>query len=534
MTDVQDIWKNVLMRNHHERQRKRIEELIPQLAICGHQHYLSLHKYISDSPERFFAREVFLRFYHFIEERHRSASHILRDYLKEKANRLDSAMFFLTEINHYVWHDALEQLDEYEFIRFIDQKVHPAYLRLTEAAFYPMIHIAAFFSRKDRGKETEGLDLFCAVEELRQTDLSFLVSVYRHIVRNSIAHGGVQYLQKEIRYEDKKGNQERLSDTEVVRLFDDLLDVCNAMALGFKVFALAHLADGCVIPQQLLLEELQAETESPWWHIEGCIPCQLLDKKQLLIYARPKTRDYFKVQFYSFLSAVLAEQFAPGYDRYFLSLRSTRSLPGWGAFNGQRIRAAREKTPKSLLDYTGILENDLLFFVPRPRLPRFLGKIVSYWHSFTLHLPFVFANIRESQGIPQMTPRYASLHRNGALAVLNGSVVLESPQGEVDKELVKRSCRKIIHLTASKARMGCRFWDMARVLPLGYARVNLFLRDYRKRRLSSFGLGSDLICTVQFKRLSRIQAPDIYQSEIEIYTRYRIAWNRAWLDNRGG
>ena len=51
-----------------------------------------------------------------------------------------------------------------------------------------------------------------------------------------------------------------------------------------------------------------------------------------------------------------------------------------------------------------------------------------------------------------------------------------------------------------------------------------------ERLNSGFGLGRNLVCTIQVKRIQRIRSPDIMGSTVEQLGGYRIAWNRAWLE----
>lgn len=69
-----------------------------------------------------------------------------------------------------------------------------------------------------------------------------------------------------------------------------------------------------------------------------------------------------------------------------------------------------------------------------------------------------------------------------------------------------------------------------RFFPLGFAKLHIYKSDYRRRKLINFGLSDDLICTVQVKRLKEVKLPDIKDSTIEIIGKYRIAWNKQWLD----
>jgi hypothetical protein len=393
-----------------------------------------------------------------------------------------------------------------------------------------MIHLVAVVSRTDRGKGTDGLDLFNAVEELSSSPLAELGTFYNNTVRNAVAHGGITFRPHEIEYRDRKKSEIR-ETSEIIALFDGLLDACNGLALAMAVLVLTHLEDGYVAPQQLLLEELRAETDSPWWRVEGCLPAEIGKASQLLIYARPRTRDFLKVQFYTFMTAALAELFAPGYDRYFFSLRSPMALPGFASFSGSRLALIRARGPRSIEDYGDVREEDVpLFYVPRLKLPGILGRIDSFIRVFQIKLPAFRASIRELLGRSEILVRTGAIHRNGAWVVLKGAVVMRSPGGKLKQDLVRRACSRVISETLSYARARSATLDLTRVLPLGFARVSVLERDYRKRRLASFGLGPDLICTIQLRRIARIQSPDILDSTIEQVGHFRIAWNKAWID----
>jgi hypothetical protein len=285
------------------------------------------------------------------------------------------------------------------------------------------------------------------------------------------------------------------------------------------------------IPQQLLLDELRAETLSPWWYIDGCIPSRIAAGKQLIVYAKPNTRDFKKAQFYCFLTAVLAEELAPGFDRYFLSLRSPASPSGFAAFDGLKLRQVREDGPSSFHDYRGVLENDLLFFVPRLKLLRLPGWLDTLRQSFAIRWPFAVAEFRRRLGRPSVHARTATVHRISLWAILNGTVVLDLGREEISAAQVKASCHRILTAASRTAQRSLPLWSLTRWLPLGWARVSVFRRDYRKRRLASYGLGPDLICTVQLRRFRCVKAPDILDSRIEQSGRYRIAWNRSWTES---
>jgi hypothetical protein len=250
------------------------------------------------------------------QKRDQSDREALKTYFIRFNAEINRALLFVREINSEEWHDRLlgNGEDEYDLIRFIDKHVHPTYLRLIEGVLTPLARPVAYFSRLDRGKGTDGLNVWSVVQELEGGPAESLVRSYRHIIRNGIAHGGITFVQDEVRYRDNE-NEETFRTKAVVSLLDDLLDTCNGVVAGLKVFLLVARDRGYIPPRELLLEELQEETCTPWWRIEGCVESEVAGRSQLIVYARPDSRDYSKVRWSTIQSGILAEFFAPGYER---------------------------------------------------------------------------------------------------------------------------------------------------------------------------------------------------------------------------
>lgn len=522
METLQNILETPLLRATHAQMRDEIQEMFPELKKCSHNHFLSIHKYIRRSPQRFYSNSAYVNFLKWLEDRNRKDQTAFQEYLSEQDTILNRAFLHLEEVNNLDWHDYFEKIDDFELIRFIDQQIHPTYLRLVEAVFTPLCRIIAHFTRVDRGKETSGLDLWQVVKELEKMNLYEIVAPYKHIIRNAIAHGGITYLQKEILYRDKKGNEEIHGDTDTIRIFDDFLDTCNALALAFSLFLLANQPKGYKLPQQLLLDELKEETMAPWWEVVGCTPSKFNDLNQLIVYVRPHTSDYDKVQISTFQTGVLTEKFAPGYDRYFFSLRSLSAWPGWAAFDGRKLCEIRNKKNAVIENYKGTIEDNLIFYVPRIKIPKLLARIQNIILSYKLHIPLALSNMKKQLDWPNIYVREAKIHKNAWGSVLNGSVFLEFSVGQITQKNVRKFRRKILRKVLSEARYKASVLDISRYLPLGFARVSIFCKDYRRRRLSGFGLGQHLVCTIQVKRIQRIQIPDIFGATIEqIDTMYR-------------
>jgi len=534
VNEVPNLWRNIGLRGVHARQRLAVRKLFPALQTCGHAHFLSLYRFLSGCPERFYGRQEFEVFFAFLERQHRGNAVRTRDYVNEYSRSLDNAFVFLGEVNAYPWHDRSVEADEIEEIRFLDQQVHPAYLRLVEGTFAPLAHFAAYTARLDRGRSTEGLDLFNIVDELKRTPLLCLTSPYRETVRNGIAHAGVAYAQKEIRYWDIKGNSETLATLETARLFEDLVDTCNAMAFAWSLFLLVHLSDGYKVPKQILIEELRAEVASPWWRVDSAVERVLPSDSQLLLYAHSPSRDPLRRQYYSLLTAVLAEFFVPGYDSYAIPFRAARGLGGVAVFDGHRLAEARNAGPTSFADYSDVFRSRrFVDFGPRRRLPRLFRLFGGWLQILRATLPTLLSDIRKGRGEPTVVVRIASLHRSGCWAILRATVVISAPEGDADKAAVRSASKRIFKRALALARSNHGLLVPAHWLALGWGRIFVLRADHRRTRLSSFGLGADLICTLQVARSRRVRVPDIMGSTVEQRGKLRIAWNRAWMEAFG-
>jgi len=454
-----------------------------------------------------------------------------KEYFYHHDKEINGAFLNLEEINRFDWHDEFTGNQDYELIRLIDQRIHPTYLRMIESVLCPILSIAAYFSRIDKGSGTDGLNIFQVIEELKDTDLNEVTKPYSQIMRNGVAHGGITYLQDEIRYRDSKGNEDKKDVHEIIRIFDDLVDTCNALIIALSVFLLTHQAYGYKLPQQLLINELIEETENPWWEIIGCLPSELTQMNQLIIFARSRTMFFDKIRFFAIQSCLLAGTLAPGYDRYFMSIRSQTSTLGCVSFDGRKLKQVHENPDSPFEDYIRTIEDNVIF-KKRVRRLKFCERLETLLGSFGINWKRFKA--KSLVGIPRISVRISSIHRSGWGVVLKSKVIVINPNGEISKDYIKRWSGRIVKKSLHHARSKCSFNNKMRYLFLGYADISVFRRDYRRRRLADFNLDPDLICTIKIKRIKRIRNPDIYKSETEVNGKYHFAWNRSWLEDTSG
>ena len=115
--------------------------------------------------------------------------------------------------------------------------------------------------------------------------------------------------------------------------------------------------------------------------------------------------------------------------------------------------------------------------------------------------------------------------------VLSAYVTIDNAMN-IDKDLIKKLRKKIVSKSFKYAKAQEEYFRLEKYLPLGYATIHVFQKNYRKRHLESFGLKKDLVCTIRVQKIRRIRSPDIFASEGEIIGGYRIAWNKAWFESQ--
>jgi len=249
-----------------------------------------------------------------------------------------------------------------------------------------------------------------------------------------------------------------------------------------------------------------------------------------MVYCRTNSLDFSKVQIAAFQTATLAEKFIPGYIRYFISISSNKAYAGFARFDGLKLKSLRTSGTTMLEDYKGVLVEDLLFYVPRIKLPKIILIIDTYIHSIKCAVPLILKEYRKNTSQLKVTPRITSSHKNSWGLVVSSYIVIENEFGKLNKSIISKNIRLIIRKSKKPVNTQLLKGDLKKILPVGYMRVHVFHNDYRTRRLASFGLNEDLICTIQLKRIKRIQAPDIFGSTIEIINGYRVAWNKKWIE----
>lgn len=525
-----DVVKNLLLKITHEHQRNEIISHFPSLKDCQDSSYLSIINYIHEVPQQFYSENILDKYLRWLQVCDTKYKEKLQSYIVENEFDISQAILHLGEINSHRWNDYFKPENDFELIRFIDQKIHPAYLRLIESVFSPLLHVVSYFYRESKGKNNNEMGIWNIVQDVAKTDLSDSLVPYEHLVRNGIAHGNVEYINDNIRYTDNKNNSNKYGCYKIISTYDEMLDVCNALSLGLSIFLLNNKSDGYFLPSQILLNELKVETKTPWWSVQGYLKSEQDKKGQLVIFARCTTADTDKARVSAFQTGVLAEEFAKGFGNYFISITSPVAHSGFISFDGDILKELRFSDDAEIEDYSKSVLNGGFFYFPKFKFPKFIYKIQNYIYFIKTNFKFEIYKAMSLPLPPSINIRSATIHRNSWGDVLSAYVTIDNAMN-IDKDLIKKLRKKIVRKSFKYAKAQMEYFRIAKYLPLGYATIHVFQKNYRKRHLESFGLKKDLVCTIRVKKIRRIQSPDIFDSEVEIIGGFRIAWNKAWLES---
>lgn len=509
----------------NEYKKTELLKCFPDLQNCQCEDFISIYNFFTHKPECFYNKEIFSIYLEWLQSIDGSQHEDLVNYFIEYENHLSNAIRNINQINDLQIHDEdLKGKDEYNLLEVIDNCIHPNYLKMVEGVFAPLIHPVAYLSRKKRNTSVERLDVFNSVEEIQSQcqNMENIVKPYRHIVRNGIAHGSVQYLNNEIKYTDKKGNNEIIYYADVITLFDELVDCCNAMVLALKIFFTKKAKNEYKLPFAFLIDELKAQSENKWLEVNNCIQMTIQSKvSQMLVYTFVKTTDVLKVNYFMLQIANLAESLIPGYDRYFITLKSKCAYPGWYSFNGAKLKLARCSIAEDYTLFKNAIDESGVLFHTKIKYPTFFYKIDNFVESFLIHFRILRKKLENEYKKANIILKNYESHKSGFSNIVNGDIVLTVYNNVDIAEFIRNHYSQIVRYVSRHT---------VKLLPLGFARISVYSKQMRKRTYKHYGLGEDLVCVIQYKKLQRIRCRNIFESTVEEHGLYRIEWNKKWLE----
>ena len=435
-----DLFQNILVKNLHDKKRRILVNRFSDLNTLDTKSYLFLDKYHSNIPEKFYNEHLFTNFLDTLNNfalKNDDYIEMLNNFEKE----INISFSTIEDINALDFHNKVIQNDKAHMQLLCSQFYNPSYLQLVESVYSPLIKILAYISRMNRSASIEGLDIFNCSEELKGTNLDIFLKDYRHIVRNGIAHGYIEYNFREVIYTDKRHKSESLTYDELVELYNDLLDCCNACILALKLFYLKYI-NKVNVPDSMIFEILKSEVCNPWWDVSKFLVSAREDNKsQLNIFIEVNAIEYLKVYYSSFQTAILAEQLFPNYDYYFLSFQSNIAYSGYAMFNGKKLKKVKDKNPTNMDDYINILQDNMVFYSTKIQYPKFINKLETYWYSGKIHFPMSLHNFHQQIGYLDFEIKNIKIFRRSFFLIITGDVVFYNVDTLIHKEIQKKNKR---------------------------------------------------------------------------------------------
>jgi hypothetical protein len=289
------------------------------------------------------------------------------------------------------------------------------------------------------------------------------------------------------------------------------------------------------IPQSILIEELQAQSNSPAWNVINCLDsiASFRNKKQLIIYTENSFWDYDKVLYNAFRTAILAEKFSVGYERFFFKLNSKHSPNGWAAFDGNALKDLRECRTENVSDYSDVLEGNFLFFIPKIKFPKLIYKLGTFYAILSVTFPLAWRNYKTKFFPNPFVSRETKAHSKTYFTVIQDPSVIVKRQFQTNIQiLIRNNYKRIVRSVIKYSRRQEDVFSGVRYKPVKYVRVFVYDTDMRVRNLRSSGLIPELVCSIELNTTRRIQTHDILCGIPEQIGKYRIVWNKKWLERQ--
>jgi hypothetical protein len=244
---------------------------------------------------------------------------LLASFLRANHESLKTAFRSMEDINRLPIQDrTLGDIgaDNLDYLIARDLNIHPAYLHLTEAVFGIAILPAAQLERRKRSRDELNIKLQARFEELMGGPFAPFLEPFERKVRNAIAHGSIVFRDNGVEYRDFKESVPH-AVVSAFRLFDRAVDVCNGLLLAYRLFFIEAkdflASEHITVPLPILIRELQAQIETPSWHVLGALETAHTNgQASLRLLVDSSLADDREVYERTGITGTVAERLAPG------------------------------------------------------------------------------------------------------------------------------------------------------------------------------------------------------------------------------
>ena len=521
--------QNPLTLKLHEYQRHEIIQAFPQINTQK-QIPLIFWNYLNGRPEKFYSDEIFHIALSTLNQFLKKYPDQMANFLIKENNEFNIALRQLIDINSLPIHDDILPKDDLDLIKFCDNTILPSYLKLVEGVFHVIINPIIAFIQLENGKPIKDLPLFDQIEKLKYQYAIFTESVSR-TMRNGIAHGGVIFRNNDITFIDKKGKKETYRIQDVIPIFDNLLDACNAIVLAFLLLYHENhdffKNNNISLPITIIYEELKSELKSPGWEIKGCLESQTFNgRSQLNIFTSNSFRDKSRLVYHVIRTMHITNIYAPSYDRYFLKINSKHYLNGFISFNGIKIRELQsELSDDNVSKYFSAIESPLIWHRDLP-FSKFYTYAATLLSAIKVAFPLEFQKIKKKNFNYFIEPRFIEVSTERYINRARVSIIIHThPNIKID-DLIRKNIEKILKKSIRFARKDISYFSLSKYLPISFIHINVLTKDFRKRKMGYPGLISELICTIERDKTKKVKLRDIATGIPEVIRDIRLVWNK--------
>lgn len=526
------MWANTALLEEY---RRRAVVLFPELETCGHEFFAFMSLYARVIPWKFFDRGTATNTLRVLNEIRATDDWLLLSFFKDRHGEIEIALRSLEEINRASFHDrdwwSLETLNH---IRDIRELVHPAYLQLCEAVLKTLLHPIAVFQRHKGGSMSETFTADERIEAARKAGINAF-EPFDSRVRNAIAHGGVKFAKDSITYRNVGAKDVKVRTTtpsETLRFFEDLLDICNGLAVAYRLLILLDkkllFSESAPIPPALVFPEVQHQLNTAGWHVRDYLEYEYGNgERDLNLFVTSSYFDDHKTRLSVIRAATFASRFMPSFDRCYVRLERRGRIGGWALFDTAKVRELLQRGITNGPSYLATTPDGGFIIFPWSRYFRVYGPfrlIGSIMESFGTSWPALRAQVEK----PEV--RHARTVSKRTYACVTATTVLHIDDLQTAMNYVANNIHSLLRSAVKAGWRQPQTSRWLRWLPIGFVEVDVLRSDRRRRQLISSGLEENLLCRIVRKTRGQITIIPLHESVSQDFGDVKVFWNRAAIE----